>query len=59
LNRKIAISLFSLFLFLTWLFWGIYVSSGEEWLTVLYLRAYVKDGIAGSGPFVIQLKVVG
>ena len=43
MNRKIAISLFSLFLFLAWLLWGIYVSTGEEWLTVLNIEQTSED----------------
>lgn len=32
-----------MFLFLVWLLWGIYVSTGEEWFTVLYIEQTSED----------------
>jgi hypothetical protein len=47
LNRKIVISLFFLVLFLTWLFCGIYFSTGEEWWTALYIEQTSEDTFVG------------
>lgn len=48
MERKIVSSLFSLFIFLAWLFCGVYVSSGEEWWTVLYIEQTNYDTFTAS-----------
>jgi Na+-driven multidrug efflux pump len=52
LNGKIGTSLLVFFCFLSWLFFSIYLSSGEEWWSVLKTEQSSSDTSAYSVSFI-------